>query len=126
MADSAALHLETVAMTDKTAPAPGELHQATSSWSPYHHVSEGTRARLRRLWNDLGFNPATASQLRYEADMLMLRARCALSPAHKRQIGQLAAKRDLRIHLGCGNALFPGWVNVDCYPPPQRPGIDIL
>jgi predicted SAM-dependent methyltransferase len=113
-------------MAEKTAPALAELHQVKTTWSPYHQVSEGTRARLRRLWKALGFNQGTASQLRYELDMLLLRARCSLSRTHKQHIRELSAARGLRIHLGCGNALFPGWVNVDCYPPTSQPGIDIL
>ena len=28
--------------------------------------------------------------------------------------------------LGCGNALFNDWINVDCYPPEPEPGSDIL
>jgi predicted SAM-dependent methyltransferase len=34
----------------------------------------------------------------------------------------LAGKTDLRLHLGCGPRLMPGWVNVDAF---ERSGLDL-
>jgi len=95
------------------------LHQVQKTWSPYSNASLSTRARLRRLWAKLGFNHDVASKVRYELDMVLLRIRCSLSPAY-------AQRRHILIHLGCGNAILPGWLNLDCYPPAPAKDSEIL
>ena len=102
------------------------LHQVQSTWSPYSRISAGTRSRLRRWWKGLGFNRDIASKLRYEMDMALLRGRCAMSIGFRCQVRKLGAQRNLLVHLGCGRALIPGWVNVDCYPPPPSKDVEIL
>ena len=102
------------------------LHQVKRSWSPYHALSPGSRGRLRHVWNGLGFNHGLASQIRYEMDMVLLRMRCAISPVYRSQVRELAGKRHLLVHLGCGEALLPGWLNLDCYPPPPVRDAEIL
>jgi predicted SAM-dependent methyltransferase len=78
------------------------------------------------VWAQLGFNHDVASRLRYEADMVLLRARCAFNGGRRRAIRDLQGRKHLRLHLGCGNALLPDWVNMDCYPPSEIPGIQVL
>ncbi len=102
------------------------LHQVQRTWSPYSMLSATARGRLRRLWVNFGFNDELASKVRYEMDMVLLRSRCALSLAYKRQVRELARRRHLLVHLGCGNALFPGWINLDCYPPRPADNVQIL
>lgn len=102
------------------------LHHVQETWSPYSLISGGARSRLRRIWANWGFNHDLASGVRYEFDMLLLRVRCALSPGYKREVRKLALRRHLMVHMGCGNALFPGWINLDCYPPSPVNGVEIL
>lgn len=102
------------------------LHQVEETWSPYARLPQNLRALSRRLWAQLGFNHDVASSLRYEVDMVLLRARCALNGARRRAIQSLEGKKHLRLHLGCGNALFPDWINMDCYPPREIPGTEVL
>jgi predicted SAM-dependent methyltransferase len=102
------------------------LHQVQTSWSPYCRLPQSWRSRLRKWWDQAGLNSDVATRLRYEADMALLRMRCALSGSYRLEIKRLAGRRRLRLHLGCGQALLHGWINMDCYPPTPAQGTEVL
>ncbi len=54
------------------------------------------------------------SRLRLELVLAFVHRRTLLSG--RRALIALEARRDLRLHLGSGDALKPGWVNVDLHP----------
>jgi len=102
------------------------MHQVKSTWSPYHMSPASMQSKLRDIWNALGFDHQLATLFRYEFDMLLLRTFCRLSLSHKRKIQSLQKRERLKIHLGCGNAVLPDWLNLDCYPPKSPDNRDIL
>lgn len=102
------------------------MHRVASTWSPYDRVSPEARGRIKRLWQWIGFSDEFGTLARYELDMAILRARCAISPTHRRAVRALMARQNLKLHLGCGNNAMPGWTNLDCYPPALRAGVEIL
>jgi predicted SAM-dependent methyltransferase len=102
------------------------MHTVESTWSPYDRISAESRGRLKRLWQRLGFSDEFGTLARYEVDMALLRVRCALSGRHRRAIRALQARREIQLHLGCGNNAMPGWVNLDCYPPAVPAGVEII
>jgi predicted SAM-dependent methyltransferase len=65
------------------------------SESRHSFLSKGLRRAFRRTWNEL-----------------------KLLRRHRRSVGKarrIAAGTDLKLHLGCGQVLRPGWVNIDLF-----------
>jgi predicted SAM-dependent methyltransferase len=105
---------------------PMRMHRVERTWSPYDLISPKARGRVKRLWHGIGFSDEFGTLARYEFDMALLRIRCALSPRYRSAVRAVRTRRDLKLHLGCGNNAMPGWLNLDCYPPQPRPGVEIL
>jgi predicted SAM-dependent methyltransferase len=47
------------------------------------------------------------------AELLLRWQEAASFRRHRRSIAEGAAQKDLRLHLGCGPEILPGWINVD-------------
>lgn len=105
---------------------PHGIHQVVDTWSPYSALSGRGRRLIAHAWGRLGFGRELAVLARYELEMMVLRAWCAVSPAHRRQVRALRRRTHLKVHVGCGNSLRPEWINLDCFPPRPRPGCEIL
>ena len=93
---------------------------AKPTWSPYDLLPLGSKNVLKRFWIWLGFGKDFGTACRYELDMLLLRVSCAISIRYQMQVRQLRRQKGLRVNLGCGWVPSPGWINLDCYPPPKQ------
>lgn len=59
--------------------------------------------------------------IRSELPMTKLRFRNRWSSHQRRRASKLHELTELKLHLGCGKRIMPGWVNLDCF---AAPGID--
>lgn len=105
---------------------PARMHGVEKTWSLYDRISPEARSRVKRLWHQIGFSDEFGTLARYELDMAILRVRCAISPRYRSAVRALAARHEIKLHLGCGNNAMPGWVNLDCYPPASRARVEVL
>ena len=79
-------------------------------------MHRGVAEALKRWLPRLGVRLSLVRALRYEAQMLRVRMRAALSLSHRRRVHQLRRRRALKINLGSGAVVLDGWVNVDAVP----------
>ena len=93
---------------------------AKPTWSPYDLLPRGSKNALKRFWDWMGFSKGFGTACRYEMDMFLLRLRCAISIHYQMQVWQLRRQKGLKVNLGCGWVPIPGWINLDCYPPPKK------
>lgn len=92
-------------------------HQVVNTWSPFSRLRESTRARFVRAAKGVGVSHHALTLLRFEAEMALLRLRNLFSRSFRARIRTLRDQRDLRINIGAGNDVLPGWVNVDAFAP---------
>ncbi len=93
---------------------------AKKTWSPYDLLSNSSKNFLKRFWDKIGLSKEFGSMCRYELDMLLLRISCRFNIVQKKQINNLKTEKGLKVNLGCGWVPIPGWINLDCYPPPKE------
>ena len=94
-----------------------KMHPAKNVWSLWVRMPKGMRVVIKKIWSYLGFSKATGTQLRFEIDMLILRIKQSFSIKHKKMLSRYKTKNNLKLHIGCGEAIIDGWINIDCYPP---------
>jgi hypothetical protein len=70
----------------------------------------------------LPFPRSLLSPLFFEVRLAALRARWLVSPARRLERRRLLARRSLRLHIGCGRNIVPGWLNIDVE---AFPGVDL-
>jgi SAM-dependent methyltransferase len=68
------------------------------------------------------FPPHTWSILRQELHLAACRFKNKLVPTRRMLLRRWGKLQGLKLHLGCGRRIFPGWVNVDAY---SGPGVDL-
>ena len=61
--------------------------------------------------------------LRHELHLAGLRWNNRVNPLRLRQLRQLRALHDVKVHFGSGSRILEGWVNLDAYP---ADGVDYL
>ena len=94
------------------------------TWSPYDLLPRGSKNVLKRFWNWVGFSKEFGTIYRYEMDMFLLRLYCKISIRYRIQLGRLRHQNGLKVNLGCGCVPIPGWINLDCYPPPKKESVN--
>lgn len=87
--------------------------EVPDSWSPFERLKRVFN--LRRLRERLGLSRDVAAIIRFELDMTLLNLHNRLSLRYHKSIRLLKQSKQLRLNIGCGEDVLPGWVNMDCY-----------
>jgi predicted SAM-dependent methyltransferase len=95
---------------------------ANPYWAEMEHYHNFGRANLYRLLDECGFEPVSYGvSERYRCAMEVV-ARRRPTPAGA-QPGSSEAAGPVKVNLGCGRNILPGWVNLDFAP---LPGVDVV
>jgi predicted SAM-dependent methyltransferase len=70
---------------------------------------------LKWVLEKLRFSEGPLVELRHELHLLLLRIRNRVDPIKLFQLYKLRARKDIKLHFGCGHRILQGWVNVDAY-----------
>ena len=103
-----------------------KMHPVEKTWSIWIHLPSFLRVRLKRVWSSLGFSTESATLMRFEVDMLILRMRQFSSISYRKKMKNYRKRQNILLHLGCGNTVLSDWVNIDCYPPPASQHDEII
>lgn len=64
-------------------------------------------------WFDSLLGARFAAELKFEISSAWACRLAALKPSQRTRLKQLKQRKDLKLHLGSGANLLPGWVNID-------------
>ena len=99
-----------------------DQNDANPYWAEMEHYHNFSRVNLYKMLGECGFEPVSYGVSdRYRCAMEVV-ARRRPAPAGV-QPGSSKAVGPVKVNLGCGRNILPGWVNLDFVP---LPGVDVI